>query len=159
MGGLDIFIDLGEAHRLLWVPPDAPDTKRPSKQAANPVNMPNPIRKRFGYGQLWPLLRPACSQNRTGSYVYLTDPTPRIRFVSVLPKKVRIALCKTGANPTWMAWSGFGQTYLVRKQVGEQDSPAPVLVERNRPEDSVALFHRHSGSYCAKPARIRFGSG
>ena len=31
-----------------------------------PVNMPDSTRKRFGYGQLWPL-RPACSQNRTTS--------------------------------------------------------------------------------------------
>ena len=30
--------------------------------------MPDPIRKRFGYGQLWPL-RPAGSQNRPGSYI------------------------------------------------------------------------------------------
>ena len=27
--------------------------------------MSDPIRKRFGYGQLWPL-RPACNQNRSG---------------------------------------------------------------------------------------------
>ena len=33
------------------------------------VSMPDPIRKRFGYGQLWPL-RPACSQNRAGSYMH-----------------------------------------------------------------------------------------
>ena len=33
-----------------------------------PVNMPGPIRKRFGYGRLWPS-RPACSQKRPGSYV------------------------------------------------------------------------------------------
>ena len=30
--------------------------------------MPDPIWKRFGYGQLWPL-RPVCSQNRAGSYI------------------------------------------------------------------------------------------
>ena len=42
--------------------------------------MPDPIRKRFGYDQLWPLLR-ACSQNRAGSY--MPDPTSRIRFRSV----------------------------------------------------------------------------
>ena len=34
-----------------------------------PENMPDPIRKRFGYGQLWPL-RPACSQNRPWSYKF-----------------------------------------------------------------------------------------
>ena len=36
--------------------------------------MPDPIRKRSGYGQLWPL-RPACSQNRAGSYIIMPDPT------------------------------------------------------------------------------------
>ena len=46
--------------------------------------MPDPIRKRFGYGQLW-LLWTACSQNRVGSYV--SDPTSRIRFGSVLLKR------------------------------------------------------------------------
>ena len=33
---------------------------------AFPVNMPDLIQKRFGYGQLWPLW-PACSQNWAGS--------------------------------------------------------------------------------------------
>ena len=72
--------------------------------------------------------------------IYLPKPTPRIRFGSVLPKKARIALCKTGADPTWMACSGFGLTYLVRKQVGEQESSAPVLVERNRLATSFPTF-------------------
>ena len=62
--------------------------------------MPDPIRRRFGYGQLWPL-RPACSQNRTGSY--MPDPTSRIRFSS-----------------------GSGQTHLVLKLAGVQKSSGPV---------------------------------
>ena len=85
-----------------------------------PVNMPDPIRKRFGCGQLWPL-RPACSQNR-----YMPDPTSRIRFSSVCPKKAWIILRKIDLGPIWMVWSGFGQTQLVRKQAGEQESPGPV---------------------------------
>ena len=44
-----------------------------------PVNMPDPIRKRFGYGQLWPP-RPARSQKRARSY--MPDPTSRILFSS-----------------------------------------------------------------------------
>ena len=36
-----------------------------SHNATSPVNMLDPIWKRFGYGQLWPL-RPACSQNWAG---------------------------------------------------------------------------------------------
>ena len=76
--------------------------------------MPDPIRKRPGYGQLWPL-RPACGQNRAGSY--MPDPTSRIRFSSVFPKKAWIL---------WMAWSGFGQTHLVWKQAGVQESSGAV---------------------------------
>ena len=77
----------------------------------DPVNMPDPIRKRFGYGQVWPL-RPACSQNPAGSYV--PDPTSRIRFSSVFPKKAWTILCKTDPDLIWLSWlSGFGQTHLV----------------------------------------------
>ena len=94
-----------------------------------PVNMPDPIRKRFGYGQLGPL-RSACSQNWAGSY--MPDPTSRIRFGSVIPKKAWIKLCKTGPDPMWMAWSGFRQTHSVRKQAGVQESWVPVS-GRTRP--------------------------
>ena len=64
-----------------------------------------------------------------------------------------------------MAWSGFGQTHLAWKQAGVQKSSGPDLVERNRNatsfslSDSAAFFHRRSGSYCAKPASIQYGSG
>ena len=51
-----------------------------------------------------------CSQNRAGSYNY-ADPTFRIRFSSVFPKKAWIILCKTEPDPIWMTWSGFGQTH------------------------------------------------
>ena len=88
-----------------------------------PVNMLDPIRKRFGYSQLWPL-RPACSLNRAGSY--MPDPTSRTRFSSVFPKKALIILCKTNPDPIWMAWPWFGQTQLVWKQAGVQESPGPV---------------------------------
>ena len=88
-----------------------------------PVDMPDPIRKRFGYGQLWPL-RPACGQNRAGSY--MPYPTSRNHFSSVFPKKARIILRKTDPDPIWMAWSGFGQTHLVWKQAGVQESSGPV---------------------------------
>ena len=46
----------------------------------------------------------------------VSDPTFRIRFVSVLPKIARIILCKTDPGPIWMAWSGSGRTDPVRKQ-------------------------------------------
>ena len=84
-----------------------------------PVNMPDPIQKCLGYGQLWPF-RPVCSQNRAGSY--MSDPTFRIIFGSVLPEKARIILNKTGPDPMWMAWSRFWPMYLLRKPDGVQES-------------------------------------
>ena len=102
---------------------------------ASPVDMLDPIRKRFVYGLLWPLW-PACGQNRAGSY--MPDPTSRIRFSSVFPKKAWITLCKTDPDPIWIClvrvwpnvsglkasrfagiiWSGFRQDATV--------SPLPV---------------------------------
>ena len=100
------------------------------------INMPDPIRKRFGYGQLRPL-RPACSQNQAGSN--MPNPTFRIKFGCVFPKNAEIMLCKTGQDPIWMAWSGFGKTHLVQKHAAGdvQESPGPVLAGRNR---TVARF-------------------
>ena len=62
----------------------------------------------------------------------MPGPISRIRFGSVLPKKARIKLCKTGPDPMWMAWSGFRQTHSVRKQAGMQESSIPVS-GRTRP--------------------------
>ena len=67
--------------------------------------MPDSIRKRFCYGQLWPL-RPACSQNQAGSY--MPDPTSCIRFSSVFFFQRRHgSYC---AKPTWIrsGWPGQG---------------------------------------------------
>ena len=55
----------------------------------NRLNRPDPIRKRFCYGQLWPL-RPACSHNRAGSRMPV--PTSRIRFSSIFPNKAWVVL-------------------------------------------------------------------
>ena len=35
-------------------------------------------------------------------------------------------LRKTDPDPIWMVWSGFGQTHLVWKQAGVQESLGPV---------------------------------
>ena len=65
----------------------------------------------------------------------------------------------------WMTRSVLGQTHLVQKQAGVQESSGPILAECNGPTTtfplsySVALFHRHPESYCAEPAQIQFGSG
>ena len=59
-------------------------------------------------------------------------------------------LCKTGLDPIWMAWSGFGQTHLVRKRTSVQESLGPVC--GNWPatsfplSNSVTLFHGWPGS-------------
>ena len=67
--------------------------------------------------------------------------------------------CKTDLDPILMAWSRFGQTHLVQKQVSVQESLGPVLAECKWPttsfpfSDSVVFFHRWPRSYCAKPAQ------
>ena len=92
-----------------------------------PLNILDLIWKRFGYSQLW-LLQPASSQNRPRLYItYMPDPTSLIHFSSVFPKKAWIVLHKTDLNLIWMVWSGFGQTHLVWKQAGVQESPGPVF--------------------------------
>ena len=76
------------------------------------------------------------------------------------------------AKPTRVrsGWPGQGLAKRIwcagiRKQAGVPESWGPVLAEFNQSatsfplSDSVAFFHRGPGSYCAKPARIRFGSG
>ena len=93
-----------------------------------PVNMPDPNRKRFGHGQLWPLL-PAWSPNRAG--LYMPDLISLFRFGSVFvcffsPKKAQTLLCKTYPDLIWMALSGFSQTHRVRKQAGVQESSGLV---------------------------------
>ena len=77
--------------------------------------MLDPIRKCSGCDHLWPL-RSACSQNRAGSH--MLDWTSCIQFSSVLPKKAWIILCKTGPDPIWMAWPGFGQIHLCVRIIG-----------------------------------------
>ena len=104
-----------------------------------PVNMPDPIQKRFGYGQLWPL-RPACSQNWPGSY--MPDPTSRICFDSIFPKKAWTTLLRTDPDPIWMVRSGFGQTHLVWKQA-VQESPGPVS-DRTQPVSHFQTRFRFS---------------
>ena len=62
----------------------------------------------------------------------MSDAASRIHFSSVSPKKAWTILCKTDPDPMWMAWSGFGQTQLVWKQAGVQESQGPVS-GRNQP--------------------------
>ena len=71
----------------------------------------------------------ACNQNRAGSYE--VDPTSGIRFGATLRRRPRSLVCKTSPDSIFMMWLGFGQTYLVRKQAGVQESLVLVLAECN----------------------------
>ena len=102
-----------------------------------PVNMPvpgdseafwlQPVMAIMDYGAR---IGPDCTD--------MLDPASRIRFGSVLPKKARIILCKTGPDPIRMVWSGFRQTVLVCKQAGVQESSGqvPAQCRHNRPATS-----------------------
>ena len=95
--------------------------KHSSKLPDHPVNMPDPIRKLLGYGQLWPL-RPACGQNRAGSYNYASSDFPHPIQFRFSKEGMDHLLCNTDSDLIWMACLGFGQTRLVWKQAGEQES-------------------------------------
>ena len=45
---------------------------------------------------------------------------------SDIPRPFQFRFSKECAKPIWMSWSGFGQTHLVRKQAGVQESSGPV---------------------------------
>ena len=120
----------------------------------NPVNMPDPIQKRFGYGQLWP----TCGHNRARSNIL--HPIP-FRFLKrrhgwYCTKSTRVRSgwpCQSLAKGIW---SG---SKLVCKNQGTSfwqswcNQPATTFPLY----DSVAIIHRRPRSYCAKPAWI--GSG
>ena len=78
-----------------------------NRNSCIPGNMLDMVRKHLGYGQLWPS-RSARSQNQ--AVHYMPDPTFRIQFGSIFPKKAQTILCKTGPEPIWMAWSVSGRT-------------------------------------------------
>ena len=73
----------------------------------------------------------------------MPDSTSRIRFDSVFPKKAWTILRKTDLDPIWMVWSGFGQTHLVWKQAGVQESSGPVS-GRMQPVSHFQIRFRYS---------------
>ena len=75
-----------------------------------------------------------------GAAVRNKHPTSRIRFSSVFPKKAWTILCKTDPDQIWMAWSGFGQMHLVRKQAGVQESSGPVSCRIQRARYQFPTF-------------------
>ena len=68
----------------------------------------------------------ASVQPVSGRILYMLDPTSRIRFSSVFPKKAWIIFCKTGPGPIWMALSGLGRMHPVWKQACVKESSGPV---------------------------------
>ena len=121
------------------------------------VNKPDLIRKRFGYGQLWPLWPPS-NRNRAGS----DFPHPIwFRFSKESPD--HIVQNRPGSDPHGLVrfWPNIrsGSKPVCRNH------RARFLAERIQPVtsfpllDSVVFFQKRLASYCAKPARIRFGSG
>ena len=117
-----------------------------------PVNMQDPIRKRFGYGRLWPL-RPACSQNRPGLYA-------RSEFLH--PFQFRFFQNPTGSDLAGLVWVRPNTSGLEASTCAGisfwQDATGPLLVfhfqTRFRSSIDVPI-----GGYNTKPARIRFSSG
>ena len=101
---------------------------------------------------------------RIGPYCICLIRIPTSDSVPFFPQTITI-LCTTDPGPIWMAWSGFDQTHQIPKQADVRESSGPVSGRTHKPatsfplSDSVAFFHRRPGSYCAKPGRIRFGSG
>ena len=151
-------------HRNFIAPSDKFVFRHDSRNYHIPVSMPDPIRKRFGYGQLCPL-RPACSQNRAVSYNTGSDFPHPFQFLFFFfffffffflsfvfffsffffffsslfsSKKAWIVLCKTDPDPIWVAWSGSGQTQSGSKPVCTNHR-AQFLTERNRPATSFPL--------------------
>ena len=101
-----------------------------------PVNMPDPIRKGFGYGRLWPL-RPAYSQNRAGSYT--PDPTSGIPFQFRFSKEGlghsvqnRPGSDVEGLARVWLNSSGLKASWCA-------ESSGPVSARRKRPATSFPL--------------------
>ena len=114
-------------------------------ESGRSMNMPDLFRKRFGYGQLWPL-RPACSQNRAGSY--MPDPTFRIRFSSVFPKKAWVILRKNrpGSDLGGLAWSLFGQNASGLEASGCAEISKPGFCQIATGPLPVPTFRRDSVS-------------
>ena len=65
----------------------------------------------------------ASAQPESGRIVYARSNFPH-QF-RLFPKMAGIILRKTDPGLIWMAWSGFGQTHLVWKQAGVQESSGP----------------------------------
>ena len=115
--------------------------------STNPINVPDPIRKRFGYGQSRPVMAVTASvQPESARIVYMPDPMSRLRFSSVFPKKAWLIVCETDGlvrvwpnaivlEASWCAgiiWPGFWP---------DANGPLPA----SHFPDSVPFSHRRPG--------------
>ena len=92
--------------------------------------MPDPIRKRFGYGQLWPL-RPACSQNRPWSYKFCQI---RLRAsVSVTFSKKAMYQNRPRSGLDGLHGQGLAKHIWSGSRLVCRNRWARFLTERNRP--------------------------
>ena len=136
-GGDSVALGIVSPHPIPQHPDLGPRQYR-SLPNCHPVNMPDPIRKRFGYGQLWPL-RPACSQNRPASVLVPF-------FVCLFFQRRSGSYC---AKPTHIrsGWPGFGPH-------SEHRFPAPSSLKEGcgKPVLGVWVWPNTSGqetSWCA----------
>ena len=114
--------------------------------------MPHPIRKRFGYGLLWPL-QPVCSQNQPGSYNLCQIRLPASVSVPFFPRR-HGSYC---AKPTRIrsGWPGQG----LAKRIWSGSKPvcrnhlARFLAGRNRPATSFPATFK-LGSVLPQTSRI-----
>ena len=103
-----------------------------------PVNIPDPIRKRFGSGQLWPL-QPAGAAGIGLDRIYILyagpDFRPHLNRVRSC-KDGRIILCKTSPDTIWFwtALSGCGRKDPFRKKAGVQESSGPLPANASEPD-------------------------
>ena len=105
--------------------------------------MPDPIRKRFGYGQRAARIRP--------DRIIMSDPTFRIQFGSVFSKE--------GPDQIVQNRSGSDLNGLVRFGANTscpQASRCARIIRLGSSRTQPA--RRWPGSYCAVPPRIRFSS-
>ena len=91
-----------------------------------------------GLGQIHPVLKQAGVQKPlapvSGRMQHARDQFPAFRLGCILPQTAWIMLCKTRLAPVWcwLTVSGFGQTDLVQKQGGVQESSGPLLANASK---------------------------
>ena len=97
-------------------------TKGPMMQS--PVNIPDPIQKRFGYGQHARIIGPDSSRTQLACYLCGT-----FGLSCILPPTAQIILHKTSLDLVWfwLTVLGFSQTDPLWKQASVEESLGLLL--------------------------------